>query len=341
MNVNGLLVRYDGKKYIINSDGIDKEYPIGGLACDYSRFEPDTLKDIIVACPRFNDPSDNIEVLDDAWEWFYGALKQRYNLVTLAMVSTEMGEFIAEVIAADEKGKKTIVEKLNNDQNAISESKVKDYILKDTGLNAFEIDTIGALFLAAYYNYVSYFVLFRRSLDYLVEDEGTLDDIDVFLSFYGKDIEFQHIDYKLALINGKFAELYIIKTSLSLILFETAHILENDALIKRCKNCHRLFVTTGRTDAIYCTYSSPQDSNKTCKDIGAQVSRSNKEKNDIITKEYRKTYMRYKMLTRRHPENEQYNEILNRLIHEIKDWRNKLAHGVATTEDFFMWLSKF
>ena len=36
--------------------------------------------------------------------------------------------------------------------------------------------------------------------------------------------------------------------------------------------------------------------------VGAQVTRANKEKNDAATKEYRKVYMRYKMMTNRHPE---------------------------------------
>ncbi|WP_447383730.1 DUF6076 domain-containing protein, partial [Streptococcus pseudopneumoniae] len=81
-------------------------------------------------------------------------------------------------------------------------------------------------------------------------------------------------------------------------------------------------------------YPSPQDPEKTCKDIGAQVSRSNKEKTDVTTKEYRKVYMRYKMLMRRHPEEESYEEQFNKLTSEVKEWRNKLAHGLATTEEF-------
>ena len=54
----------------------------------------------------------------------------------------------------------------------------------------------------------------------------------------------------------------------------------------------------------------------------------------MTTKEYRKVYMRYKMLMRRHPEEESYEEQFNRLTSEVKEWRNKLAHGMATTEAF-------
>lgn len=52
---------------------------------------------------------------------------------------------------------------------------------------------------------------------------------------------------------------------------------------------------------------------KTCKDVGAQITRANKEKNDVATKEYRKVYMRYKMMTNRHPEDsaaaQKFNEL--------------------------------
>ena len=128
---------------------------------------------------------------------------------------------------------------------------------------------------------------------------------------------------------------------MSLILFETAHVLDTQTPIVKCKNCGQYFVPTGRSDSIYCSYPSPQDSEKTCKDIGAQVSRSNKEKTDVTTKEYRKVYMRYKMLMRRHPEEAEYEEKFNQLTGEVKEWRNKLAHGMATTEEFLAWLTEF
>ena len=165
--------------------------------------------------------------------------------------------------------------------------------------------------------------------------------MDAFLNFFGDYTEMQHIDYRLALIEGKFAEIFTIKSSLSLILFETAHVMDSETAIIKCKNCGQYFVPTGRSDSIYCSYPSPQDSEKTCKDIGAQVSRSNKEKTDVTTKEYRKVYMRYKMLMRRHPEEESYEEQFNRLTSGVKEWRNKLAHGMATTEEFLAWLTEF
>ena len=42
-----------------------------------------------------------------------------------------------------------------------------------------------------------------------------------------------------------------------------------------------------------------------------------------------------------HPEEESYEEQFNKLTSEVKEWRNKLAHGLATTEEFLAWLMEF
>ena len=111
--------------------------------------------------------------------------------------------------------------------------------------------------------------------------------------------------------------------------------------VTKCANCGEYFVPEGRVDVIYCGYPSPQDPKRICKDIGAQVTRANKEKNDIATKEYRKVYMKYKMLTIRHPENREAKKRFEKLMSEIKEWRKKLKNGTSSTEEFLDWLKKF
>ena len=58
---------------------------------------------------------------------------------------------------------------------------------------------------------------------------------------------------------------------------------------------------------------------------------SKKEKNDIATKEFRRVYMRYKMMTIRHTENLKAKKTVEELMSEVKDWRKKLNAGIATT----------
>lgn len=337
MNECGLPVWFDGKKYRFFFNGTSKEYPIGGLACEYSRFKLYTLKEVIMECPVFGEaPNEN--KIEEMSKWFYESVWNKYDPVTAAMICTDMAAMINDYLVADEKEKEEFSNNLNKE---LIGDKVKEYILKDAGMDKFQYDTIGAILLASYATYVSSYVAFRHSMDILASDGGEQKDVDAFLDFYVDNIDFQHIDYKLCIIEGKFAEIYTIQSSMSLILFETAHIIDSDTAIVKCKNCGQYFVPTGRADSIYCSYPSPQDPEKTCRDIGAQVSRSNKEKTDVTTKEYRKVYMRYKMLMRRHPEEVSYEEKFNKLTGEVKAWRNKLVHGMATTEEFLTWLSEF
>ena len=44
----GLNIEFDGKKNIVMESGIIKEYPIGGLICEYARLRPTELKPIIM-----------------------------------------------------------------------------------------------------------------------------------------------------------------------------------------------------------------------------------------------------------------------------------------------------
>src|SRR5699024_11356250 len=63
----------------------------------------------------------------------------------------------------------------------------------------------------------------------------------------------------------------------------------------KCKNCGNYFVPVGRSDSVYCGYPSPQDKTKECREVGANATRAKKMKNDVLTQEYRRLYMRLKM----------------------------------------------
>jgi hypothetical protein len=272
-------------------------------------------------------------------EWFSANIMKEYNIISSIMIITEIFNLIREYMWADGKDKNDLLNILNQ---GIKNNKIKQYILKESGKEKFDFDTIGSIFLSAYAAFADSYAIFRHCFDLITNDNDFQPDkIDAFLKLYGENTKFQHIDYRLALVEGEFAEIFTIKSSLSLILFETAHILDNNVAILKCKNCGQYFVPIGRSDTIYCSYPSPQDFQRTCKEIGAQVSRSNKEKTDVSTREYRKVYMRYKMMTRRHPEDKVYENKFNQLTSEVKEWRNRLAHGTATTEEFLNWLMDF
>ena len=158
---------------------------------------------------------------------------------------------------------------------------------------------------------------------------------------YGQFMDMQHIDYRLILTEDGFESLYTIKSSFSLLIFEMAHVINTDAKIVKCKNCGNYFVPEGRSDAVYCSYPLRDNKDKTCKDVGAQVTRANKEKNDTATKEYRRVYMRYKMKMSRHPEDKEAAAKFDQFTKEVQIWRNRMVNGQATADEFVEWLQQF
>ena len=104
--------------------------------------------------------------------------------------------------------------------------------------------------------------------------------------------------------------------------FEVANAFNNNIKTCKCKNCGHYFPLHGRSDSLYCNYEAPNHPGRTCKEVGAQVTRAKKEKFDELTKRYRKEYMRLKMQERRHPEDESFADSLALLMaayHLIRD----------------------
>lgn len=159
------------------------------------------------------------------------------------------------------------------------------------------------------------------------------------LSLYMKNMEYQHFDFTIMLYEGKFHSVYTINSSLSLIIFEMAHVIDVETKIVRCRNCNKYFVPVGRADSVYCGYPSPQDENKNCRDIGAQATRVRKVKNDIVTQEYRRLYMRLKMSLNRHPDNIKVQEKLKELTQKMKNLRKKRDEGLVSSDDILEWLN--
>ena len=338
MSEYGLAVTYNGKKYKVYYADKSREYPVGGLICEYSRFDPRSLKKILLNCPYFRNPPYKTS-MSEAGQWFYKAVWDRYDTVTATMICADVGAVLYDFIWSDGDTVKKFINELNED---IGDNTMKQYVLEETGTDKFCVDSIGYVLLAAYAFFLNSYTVFEYCFKLLAEnDEGNKEKTQEFLAYYARNNEQQNITYKLSLLDGNFCELYIIKSSISLILFEAAHLLYTGDPIVKCKNCGKYFVPAGRSDTVYCFYPSPQDKDRTCKEIGAQVKRRDKEKTDKATKEYRKVYMRYKMMTRRHPDNKEYDEKFKKLTSEIKEWRKKLESDNITTDEFFDWLNNY
>ena len=344
MNIDfGLSVTYDGGNYTLMCADHIKEYPVGGLICEYCRLAPTEIKAVILTCDGINDPvtSDGMAaVIMD----FHNKLFEHFPPVTATMISLEFQNATSDWMKAIRENR--IEEYLTSFYQIEERDQIQAFILADTPYSTFGCETILQVMLSSYYSFATTYVNTKYMFSHIIGENGESEQrekvLEVYSELYGDLLDMQHIDFRfLATVEKGIESLFTIKSSMSLLLFEMAHAQRIDQKFVKCANCGSVFVPEGRSDAIYCSYPSPQNKEKSCKEIGAQVARTNKEKTDTVTGAYRKAYMRHKMMTKRHPYDKEKRQKFEMLTEGMKDWRIRLADGSGTTEEFLKWLEQF
>lgn len=333
----GLEVIYDGDRNFVIFDAERKAYAPGALICEYARFAPNSLKEIIVKAPHFNEVKNDSN-LTKAIFWLYEEVHEKYPLVIAEMINAE---FMEEAIKFANFSDEELKEHLSNEELYKKDDKIIAFILEGTGFDDFNGRTVGQILLFSYYSFAMSYVTFRHLFDSFIAAATDGGATEFPWELFGELAMFQHIDYKIVFFEGKFHSLYTFKSSVSLLVFEIAHAMDHETQIVKCQNCGHYFVPDTRVDAVYCNYESPQKPGKTCRNVGAQIARADKEKNDAVTKSYRKVYMRYVMHMNRHPEDEDKQKMFDKLTEEVKNKRKSLEEGTITEEDFFDWLDQF
>ena len=339
----GLPVLFDGdRNELLFYDRII-EYPAGAMIAEYARLKVKEIKPVLLECCHFSDePTDeNIaRFVDD----FQNKMKDRFEPVAGTLAAMEIFNIIEEWLKAENGGRGE--EYLGILNEVASYDDINGFIFADTEYDGIGKTTVGQMALSAYASFVTSFIHTSYAFDNIVkcadqEDGADERALDMLGALFTEMVSMQHIDFRIINIEGRFRSHYMIKSGMSLLTFEIAHWLDMGASFVKCANCGRYFVPDGRSDQIYCTYPSPQNKEKTCREIGAQVTRTNKEKNDVVTREYRKVYMRYKMNTKRHPCNREASKQFEALTDGMREWRKKLANGTATTDQFLEWIGQF
>lgn len=339
----GLSVTFDGKSYTLMVGEHVKEYPIGGLICEFCRLKPTEIKNIILSLSLLESETipDNAVLV---YEQFHKSLYEVFPPVMATMISLEFLHGIEDFMKAIRENMVDVY--INDYFKSQEDDSIQEFILSETPYTNFGCETIFQMMLSVYYTFARNYVNVKYMFNQIIGKDGDSEQrehvLNVCSNMYSDSIDMQHIDFRIIATKEKGLEsLYTIKSSISLLIFEMAHCVQSDQSFVICSNCNEVFVPEGRCDAIYCSYPSPQNKNKTCKEIGAQVARNNKEKTDIVTREYRKTYMRYKMMTKRHPYSKEKTRKFDSLTQGMKEWRKDLKEGVKTTEEFLSWLKQF
>ncbi|HBC85066.1 MAG TPA: hypothetical protein DCZ30_06705 [Clostridiales bacterium] len=113
-------------------------------------------------------------------------------------------------------------------------------------------------------------------------------------------------------------------------------VLNNNAMIRQCKNCHRYFLTN-KSNTYYC--DNIYYENKTCKDVGNQLSQKRKESKEPIYGKYRSIYANKATLLKRYPDIYS-QEDYDKWKREAKQFMNDIRHGLKTYDEFDKWLDK-
>ena len=114
--------------------------------------------------------------------------------------------------------------------------------------------------------------------------------------------------------------------------FEVTYDMDNRTVFVKYANCRKFFRAGGKTlrciVIIYLCRIRAKFAGRY-----EQATRANKEKNDIVTKEYYKAYMEYKIITTCHPKDREGKKTFIRLIEKLKTCRRKLAADMVTVDD--------
>lgn len=106
--------------------------------------------------------------------------------------------------------------------------------------------------------------------------------------------------------------------------------------IKKCQNCGMYFIPSAKTDEVYCDY--PKENSKSCRDLGAFQSYTQRLKDNKAMGEYRRTYQQKFMQIRKDKSN-------TKLIKEFETWKKKakekindMKKGKLTENEVYQWI---
>ncbi len=108
--------------------------------------------------------------------------------------------------------------------------------------------------------------------------------------------------------------------------------------IKRCQNCGMYFIPTSKVDEIYCDYQ--KENSKTCRDLGAFQSYTERLKQNKAMGEYRRTYQQKFMQVRKDKDNKELAQNFENWKKHAKEKINQMKKGKLSENEVYEWIVK-
>lgn len=132
------------------------------------------------------------------------------------------------------------------------------------------------------------------------------------------------------------SEEYMASDISSLLYLEFMKMLQYNILVRKCKNCHKLFASRGNYNKKYCDRIIANTS-RTCQEVGATNSFKNKMLKEPITGEYQRAYKR---LYARKRTGKITKDELDKQIKKATLLRNKAKEGSLKIDDYIDQITK-
>ncbi len=342
MRMNGLLISYDGGVNHVLTPQYEKysSFPVGNLMClifqgeildDISRI----LRNCINACPMNKDvlTQDSIE---EAEHFVLSALlyDDFYPAQRIAQ-----GSFIRVIERYRALDSQSMLRLLQEELLRVNEDIM---LFNDIGFS--NVGTFLRLCFNNYYvdlvNAISFFTAWSAILSGATDEQEKATYKELLGILQNPDIV-PGIEIKSILdASGVMNNYYVINSFLSLVMFEFTHIESSDVVIRRCQNpdCGKFF-TAKRSDAKYCSFPSPQNPVRLCKNYYPQLLHSKKIQENELDRLIKNAYGRLYNQKRRHPDRaENVTKLIRTLQIEADIKKQEVLHNRITKKNFETWL---
>jgi len=133
-------------------------------------------------------------------------------------------------------------------------------------------------------------------------------------------------------------DIYRFDWFLGCVLLELEEMINQNILIRKCKNCGKYFIPRKRSDAKYCDNPAPQAPDKTCKEYGGRAAWEQTLRENDAAGLYRKIYMARQMAAKRHPDEMEYQEAFEMFKAQSRGWKADVKSGLKTNSEYLAWL---
>lgn len=259
----GIDVYYDNKKGMPNiiffSNGNQEYYNTGAMLFEIIRDEAiylltDKVENMIKAFPDYK-VALTPESITECFKWLYETVEDENLPVATELFRSGFSEIL------------------------------RDMLGHVNSVDAF--NCVGDLFMVCYEEFFSQVKTFAVFVDCIsAYASGNADDFqkevaedyviteEDYDEYYTQKCNVRHIKGQVRVKTHNITNL------LQLLVFEICRLKKEGKVFKQCANCGRYFVPVKRRDSIYCHEQSPQKPEKLCCEIGPQIKRIERRKND-------------------------------------------------------------